>query len=147
MGVHPLLTDTRFLFIVFELSATWAIVVGVPLTPSIIITMDGGENALHSLVKQEDGVGGLANPHHFSQESGPALDSGGALVVNNEGIKVELDDNLNTVTNSGSHKPGDGTITARSDDADACSDLTDNQNENEEQAPKSFPQKVSMKEN
>ena len=40
----------------------------------------------------------MVNPHHFSQESGPALDSGSVLVVNNERIKVDLDDNLNAFT-------------------------------------------------
>ena len=37
----------------------------------------------------------------------------------------------------------DGTITASANAKDDCSDLTDNHHEAEEQAPKSFPQRVS----
>lgn len=53
------------------------------------------------------------------------------------GVDIEeADDNDNDNDHS-------GTIEAESNEKDDCSDLTDNNEDTEEQAPKSFPLKVS----
>ena len=118
------------------------------------------ETALVAAVGKDESA---AEPHSVfptTTESTDALGVGGGVGVlggsTEDGIKVvDPEENLNhavvaapTTTNmaapvaNNTSKP-DGTITARSNDADACSDLTDNNNDTEEQAPKSFPQKVS----
>jgi hypothetical protein len=56
-------------------------------------------------------------------------------------LKEDPDDG--DVENGKEEDKPDGTITAASNAKDDCSDLTDNINDADEQAPKSFPQRVS----